>query len=79
MLGSTTRLRTPFGLPSRRTWPRKLSRRASRALQEAIEAAERGNYAHVQHVLSVVTRPYEEGHDGYGEPAPERYAHLCVS
>ncbi len=47
--------------------------------QEAIDAAERGDFAHVRHVLDVVTHPYEDRADGYGEPPPEALASLCVT
>jgi len=47
--------------------------------QEAIDAAERGDFAHVRQILDVVTHPYEDRADGYGEPPPEALASLCVT
>jgi len=47
--------------------------------QEAIDAAEAGNYAHVRTILEVITHPYEEGADSYAEPPSLALASLCVT
>jgi len=47
--------------------------------QEAIDAAGRHDYAHVEAILEVLTHPYEERHDRYGEPPSASLDSISVS
>lgn len=44
-------------------------------VEEALEAAETGDYQPVRNLLQVLSGPYEEqpGHEAYGEPAPDSF------
>mmetsp|Transcript_62472 Transcript_62472/g.103937 ORF Transcript_62472/g.103937 Transcript_62472/m.103937 type:complete len:630 (-) Transcript_62472:410-2299(-) len=48
--------------------------------QEAIDAAERHDYSHVEQILAVITKPYDEADDHYGCGPPDPLtASYCVS